>query len=762
MFRRLYPRSDDPDLATALSNLAGVVSEQGKYADAESLYKDALDRYRRYYKTDHANVALVLNNLASAYQHQDKFAEAEPLFKESLDVFKRLHPRQDHPQIAGGLNNLALLYSLRGKDADAEPLLKEALDIYRRLYKDHQVIARCLNNLGGVYQNLGKHADADRSYREALAMQRRLVVAYAAQRSEGDALTLLASLPRLCDHFLLNAQLADAEPAALYSEVWATKGLVARVFESRQQAARAAATDPKAAALLRELTTARQARAELLLAPESRDPDTRTKRRNELRRLDALIAERHEQLRPLLPSLARTERLAAASPRDLQAALPADAAVIDFFRYGRVETGLPARIGKAQWRFLAFVVTRDGIACVDLNKATNIEDAVTAWRTAITTTDEEIPAETASKVRDLVWQKVHKELPGGIKTVYICPDAALCRVSWPALPGVRPDSILLEDYAVAVVPHGQFLLDKLWPADRRKDVPTSAIVVGGVQYDAQAGSAVKPGAPGNMPLVKPGPNLRWSVLPSTLGEANRVANAATQSQLAVSRFDGERATGAAILGALPQARYAHLATHGFFADPTFRSLLELDPKEFEQRGGERIGRAVNSPLVMTGLVFAGANDPKAAGRGIVTGEALVDLDLSGLELAVLSACETGLGEVAGGEGVFGLQRAFHLAGCRNVVASLWKVNDAATAALMTKFYHEMWVNKKPPIEALREAQRTIYRHPELIPALAGERGRRDRDKAVAVRPREPGVSATGDRRADTRLWAAFVLSGVGK
>src|SRR5205085_11898789 len=75
-----------------------------------------------------------------------------------------------------------------------------------------------------------------------------------------------------------------------------------------------------------------------------------------------------------------------------------------------------------------------------------------------------------------------------------------------------------------------------------------------------------------------------------------------------------------------------------------------------------------------------------------------------------------------GEGVQSLQRAFHLAGCPNVIASLWKVNDAATAALMAKFYHELWINKKSPIEALREAQLTIYYHPELLSDLAGERG----------------------------------------
>src|SRR5207302_1428604 len=106
----------------------------------------------------------------------------------------------------------------------------------------------------------------------------------------------------------------------------------------------------------------------------------------------------------------------------------------------------------------------------------------------------------------------------------------------------------------------------------------------------------------------------------------------------------------------------------------------------------------------------------------------------------------------------GLQRAFHAAGCPNVVASLWKVNDAATAALMSKFYHEMWVNDKTPLEALRLAQLTIYRHPELIPALAGERGRPDLERAVRL----PETPAAEQRRAPTRLWAAFVLSGVGK
>ena len=105
----------------------------------------------------------------------------------------------------------------------------------------------------------------------------------------------------------------------------------------------------------------------------------------------------------------------------------------------------------------------------------------------------------------------------------------------------------------------------------------------------------------------------------------------------------------------------------------------------------------------------------------------------------------------------GLQRAFQVTGRPNVVASLWKVDDAATAALIAKFYHELWVAKKPPVEAAREARLTVYRPPELIPDLTGE-GRAVRVRQAAALPAEVKRQAT----ADTRLWAAFVLSGVGR
>ena len=116
--------------------------------------------------------------------------------------------------------------------------------------------------------------------------------------------------------------------------------------------------------------------------------------------------------------------------------------------------------------------------------------------------------------------------------------------------------------------------------------------------------------------------------------------------------------------------------------------------------------------------------------------------------------------MAGGEGVFGLQRAFHLGGCRNVVASLWKVDDQATAALMALFYHHLWAKGEPPLQALRHAQLALLRHPEEVPLLAKERG--SPFATVVKRVEAPAPPAERRATAPEKHWAAFVLSGLGR
>jgi CHAT domain-containing protein len=204
------------------------------------------------------------------------------------------------------------------------------------------------------------------------------------------------------------------------------------------------------------------------------------------------------------------------------------------------------------------------------------------------------------------------------------------------------------------------------------------------------------------------------------------------------------ATKPAVRKALANVRYAHLATHGYFAPETVKSALSDD----RRKGGfgERREPIGWNPLLLSGLALSDANrDPRPGEEdGVLTALEVSEMDLTKLELAVLSACETGLGRVAGGEGIFGMQRAFQAAGARSVVASLWKVDDRATRDLMADFYAIAWDPKKivSRAEALRQAQLNMLRE-----------GRRRGVGKEAEKIDEKGG------RLPPYYWAAFVLSG---
>ncbi|WP_161967278.1 CHAT domain-containing protein [Fimbriiglobus ruber] len=768
MSRRLFKDMDHQTVTTSLNNLGSLYYVQGRTVEAEPLLKDALEMTRRLFKNrDHTDMASSLNNLGMLYRDQGRLTDAEPLLKDALGMRRRLFKDKDHPDVARELNNLGLLYNAQGQLTDAEPLLKDALAMTRRLFKDkdHPSLVINLNNLAGLHQLQGRLADAEPLLKDALKLNRHLTRNFAKQKPEGDTLTMLASRQHTRDAFLSNEMAHEANPASVYDEEWFEKGAVSRIYELRQQQTRAT-TNPEAAKLLADLITARRRRAELLLAPFWTDPATREQREADIQKQEKLIEELTRDLRPLLPVIARADELAEALPTALQKVLSADAVVVDFIRFVHVEWDKDIRGPKGQKetpRYLAFIVTKDRVAWVKLGTAVDVKRTVDTWRKAIAT-GKDIPATLPAQLRELVWEKVRKELPTGTKTVYICPDADLCKIPFGALPGDKPGTILLEDFAVATIPHAPFLLDKLLPQDPVKNSSTEALVVGAVNYNADVTTPAPKAGANSTPLLKPGSKLGWSALTNTEGEMNGVVKGAVSKQLPVKRLDGDKATSAAVLSELPKAKVAHFATHGFFADTSFRSVFQLDEDDYKRSSrGERIGKAINSPLVMTGLVFAGANNPRTLGRGIVTGEALIDLDLSGLELAVLSACETGLGDlgdVAGGEGVFGLQRAFHYAGAQNVVVSLWPVPDESTAALMNLFYRNLWEKELSPLESLRQAQLEIYRNPGKIPELA----KRFRGNFEEVPLKSGGleIKPQKDGKAHPVLWAAFVLSGLGR
>jgi CHAT domain-containing protein len=218
------------------------------------------------------------------------------------------------------------------------------------------------------------------------------------------------------------------------------------------------------------------------------------------------------------------------------------------------------------------------------------------------------------------------------------------------------------------------------------------------------------------PALEADKRPRWRYLEGSRREAEAIAALWKKSGRA-ELLEGADASEAALRQRLPGARYVHLATHGFFADAKFRSAFRHDVarERLERFGrplsGKRATVTGRNPLLLSGVVLAGANLPQQTNEwgaplgedGILTGEEVAELDLRGSELVVLSACETRLGK-AESEDVFGLQRAFHLAGARTTVASLWKVDDRATQRLMTLFYDNLWKNKLPKAEALCQAQ----------------------------------------------------------
>jgi CHAT domain-containing protein len=224
--------------------------------------------------------------------------------------------------------------------------------------------------------------------------------------------------------------------------------------------------------------------------------------------------------------------------------------------------------------------------------------------------------------------------------------------------------------------------------------------------------------------------LTFTRLPGTRQEGQQIAQALGAEPL----LDEQALVGA--LKALRSPRILHLATHGFFLpdqqhDPNKKFSSPISQQQAVMDSGETtvsdrltwlMGQHLENPLVRSGLAFAGANTwnrgealPPEAEDGLLTAEDVSGMDLLDTELVVLSACETGLGAVQVGEGVFGLRRTFMLAGAKTLVMSLWKVPDQQTQELMADFYR-LLLSGHPRAEALREAQLALkakYPHPRF-------------------------------------------------
>jgi CHAT domain-containing protein/Tfp pilus assembly protein PilF len=826
MRTKLYPSERFPDghpeLAESLSNLGSLLKQRGELAQAEAFFRRALGIYQKLYPPErypagHPRLAISLSNLASLLKVRGELAQAETYYRRAQAMKELLYPAErfpsGHPELAIGLNNLGDVLAARGELIQAETTFRRALAMYEKLYpperypNGHPDLATCVDNLGSVLDdqdelvqaepyrrrtlamlqklypkehypignrqlavglhNLGsllwvrgEPVQAEPYFRQALTMYQQLVAAVLAGSAEAEGLNYLAELPDTRDGYLSVTRALPDKTGAAYAAVWQTKGAVARMLQQRRLGLLLSG-DKATRALAADLAATRQALANLLRP----GADLRPQQAERVRTLSAQKEKLEKQLADQLPLYKALQERLKRTPADLLPLLPPGAVFLDLTRYWHLERDpkVPGKKGqRLTLSYVAFVLTRgQPIRRVELGAVEPIDQALATWRRSLQAGQSAIPA--ADTLRRQLWRPLEKAFPAGTRTVILAPDAALTRLPWVALPAGPAGTMLLEEYALVTMPDGPFLLDLLRGPARARDEAGVLLAAGGIDYDDRAEPALVAAAQGLARAARPGKGQAlWPALPGTATELAEVRRLAGKRSVIERR--GVTAGTGQLLADLPKVRWAHLATHGFFADPAERSVLQLSAEHYQRSGrGERIGLGARSPLVLSGLVCAGANvpvkDPEKDDGGILTAEAIAGLDLDGLELAVLSACDTGLGESGGGEGVFGLQRAFHLAGARSVIASLWKIDDDATQALMAEFYRNLWERKLPRLEALRRAQLAMLLHYD---AKAGRV--RAPGAAVPVDPAELAAARAKLRTAGRPplpplYWAGFVLSG---
>jgi CHAT domain-containing protein len=406
-------------------------------------------------------------------------------------------------------------------------------------------------------------------------------------------------------------------------------------------------------------------------------------------------------------------------------ALPTETALLEFFRYSPFHFAALTARGQTEIgpeRYLACVVTGSPhatIALIDLGDAETLDDEITDFLSGIgsgdrhLTTCEPSPSEgrdvgvrLRQRLLDPLWPAL-----SDFNRLIVAPDGEIHRLPIGVLPLDRERRVL-DEYQISYVTAGRDLLRKPHPG---QVCPSPPLIIADPAFELpipQRTSLDREGLPIALRSVN-AMRRKLDRLAGSRAEGEQVARL-----LQVSAFFDETALKSRLLECRSPV-VIHIATHGFFVeapDDEHPEAVTPEPSAISEPWCHQ-----ENPLLRSGLAFAGAANcmrgevaTPNAGSGFVTAEEIAGLDLRGTELVVLSACETGRGEIRAGEGVFGLQRSFMLAGAQTLVMSLWKVPDQPTRKLMVSFYERL-LRGESRMEALRGAQLSVKaEHPEPL------------------------------------------------
>jgi CHAT domain-containing protein/Tfp pilus assembly protein PilF len=726
----------DPfDIASSLTHLALLYDWRGEFTKAEILYQRVLTIMETGFGLEAPEPIFALNNFAAFYVKMEEYEKAETLYLRALRIADRKLAPDSH-DLAATLNNLADMYRFAGEYAKAEPLSHRALNIWEGTFgPEHHNVALPLNILADIHRVKGDYDAAVTLYQRALAIREKafglmhplvadsmmhLARTYQAKGDTKKAIGYLLNANDIIERSLaLNLATGSERQKLLYlvRELESTNAAVSihtqcapndstarhlaiTTILRRKARSLDAMTDSLSAlrgrlneqdrALLDQLRDSRSQLATLVF--KRAGAINIAQRQAEIKRMEEEIEHEEAEI-----SFRSAEFRAQSQPVTIdaiQALIPRNTALVELASYTPFNpkfSKLDERFGKP--RYVAYVLRNLGEpAWVELGDAKAIDTVIDALRQALRDPNRKDVKQQARAVEEKVFHPVRKLL-GDTRRVLISPDGALNLIPFAALVDER-DQYLVKQYSFSYLTSGRDLL--------RLQVKTPSKQAAIVLADPDFGGDTTPCLDRKLKLSKGAVDFSrvlFCPLTGTAGEA-RALQALMPDATVLTR---QQATEAAVKQA-GGPKILHIATHGFFLEDVLinpaaaaRGVLIANSK-----AGAAI--KVENPLLRSGLAMAGANLHKSGDDdGVLTALEVSGLDLWGTKLVVLSACDTGVGEVKNGDGVYGLRRALVLAGSESQVMSLWSVNDEATRDLMIDYYTRLQAGGGRA-EALRQVQ----------------------------------------------------------